>query len=153
MNDSQIVWNRIETEEDLAAFVETLGGFHDACINEISYVSGAYVNANLSMKPINDIRTVDILVQRQYRNLTAIVMRFAGLDTLHLAPYDERYTCEILSASMFWADGLIYWADEDGQTSGTIEKYEGTWLCAKEMQWCAVDVDMKLQELRRNQDE
>ena len=149
MDDSRFAWNTIETEADLATFMELLGGFHDSCINEISYVSGAYVNAELSMSPFDDIRMVDILMQRQAMNPTALVMRFVGLRKLNLVPCDENYTCEILGASMFLADGLIYWADDDYQTIDTIAQYGGTWICAKELQWCAVDVDMKLQELRR----
>ena len=132
------MWNEISTAEDISNLMCLFGGFHDSCIKEIRYVSGAFVNSDLSMNPINNMRIVDIVVQRQYKNPTAIVMRFVGVSMLHLAPYDDKYTCEIYDASMFLKNGNIYWADCN-EAAGEIEDYDGTWICADKAQWRIID--------------
>jgi len=133
------MWNEISTEEDIVNFMNLFGGFHDSCIKEIRYVSGAYVGANLGMKPFNDSRTVDIIFQRQWKNPMAIVMRFTGLNTLQLAPVSDKYTCDIFDASMFFKNNCISWADSIDVEKEDIESYCGTWICADSLQWRATD--------------
>jgi hypothetical protein len=53
------MWNEINTAKDIEIFMETYGYFHDSCLKEIRYLSGAYVNSNLSMYPVNHKRIVD----------------------------------------------------------------------------------------------
>ena len=36
-------WTPIQTEEDIFALMQSFGGFHDSCIKELKYISGAYV--------------------------------------------------------------------------------------------------------------
>ena len=43
------MWNEISTDDDVLKFMEAVCFFHDSCIKEMSYVSGAYVDVNLSM--------------------------------------------------------------------------------------------------------
>lgn len=132
------MWNKINTEQELDNFLELCGGFHDCCLKELRYISGAFVNQNLGMYPINDQRKLYIVFQRQYENLTTIEIEFSGLVKLHLCPNDESYTCEILDAPMFFEDGKIYWADSDWFKEQR-ERYEGTWLCAEKVRWRNVD--------------
>lgn len=40
------MWNDIANENDLKNFMDAMYGFHDSCIKEIKYISGAYVNEN-----------------------------------------------------------------------------------------------------------
>lgn len=114
------------------------GNFHDCCIKEIRYASGAYVDKELSMYPINSTRIVDVVFQRQAFNPMAIVLRFIGLVALHLAPCNESYTCEIHGATMFRDDNCLYWADSCGLENG-ITNYGGTWICANALQWHIID--------------
>jgi len=132
------MWNEIFTEEDISNLMGLFGDFHDSCIKEIRYVSGAFVNHNLSMNPVNNMRMVDMVVQRQYRNPMAIVIRFTGVKMLHLAPHDDKYTCEIHGASMFIKNENIYWAD-CCEAINEIESYDGTWICADKAQWRIID--------------
>ena len=133
------MWNEIATKEDIVNFMNIFGGFHDSCIKEISYISGAFVGDDLAMMPINNMRTADIVFQRQFRNPMAIVMRFSGLKKLHLAPNGSNYTCEIYDAAMFINENLIYWADNNYATEENIETYDGTWICAEKLQWRVID--------------
>ena len=43
------MWQEIKTEMELQTFMEKLHFFHDSCITEIQYISGAYENADLRM--------------------------------------------------------------------------------------------------------
>ena len=132
------MWNEIHTEDEIKNLMKLYGGFHDACLKEIRYISGAHVGDNLAMNPFNNIRTVDVIFQRQYRNPTVIVMRFIGLDVLHLCPQKENYTCDIHNVMMFFKDGLIYWVD-GWVTESQVEEYGGTWICAEKIQWRVID--------------
>lgn len=133
------MWNEIKTEEDINSFIGLFGHFHDSCIKEIRYVSGAFVDKDLSMNPVNDKRTVDMVFQRQYKNPMAIVIRFNGLAVLHLAPCNDNYTCEIHDATVFFKNGYTYWADCNGRIENEIERYDGTWICAEKIQWRIID--------------
>lgn len=40
------MWNEITTEKELNNFLDVMCYFHDSCLKEIKYISGAYVNEN-----------------------------------------------------------------------------------------------------------
>ena len=129
------MWNEIKTNEDIAAFMKKVLHFHDSCIKEIRYISGAYVKENLAMLPSNTLREVEIIFQRQWEDPTALVLKFTGVDVLHLIPYDpDKYTCEIFSASMFIKNGKLYWA-QDEPDPDKIEEFDETWICAEKVFW------------------
>ena len=93
------------------------------------YLSGAYVNENLDMYPVNDRRILRVIIQRQYEEDSMIEMEFQGLKYLKLFPADERYSCEILDSNIILKEDCIIWSDcedktelEDGDT--------GTLVCA-----------------------
>lgn len=75
------MWNDIANENDLKNFMDAMYGFHDSCIKEIKYISGAYVNEKLSMSPVNSQRILSVIIQRQFEDPSAIEMQFAGLGT------------------------------------------------------------------------
>ena len=66
------MWNEIKSEKDLKSFMDTVCGFHDRCIKEIKYISGAYVDETLSMLPINTQRTLSVIIQRQFENPSVV---------------------------------------------------------------------------------
>ena len=133
------MWNEITAPEDMTGLMSAFGNFHDSCIKEIRYVSGAFVAENLAMNPVNSKRIVDVVFQRQYKNPTAIVLRFVGLNVLHLAPCNDNYTCEIHGAAAFFRCGRVYWADCADAADGEIESLGGTWICADKLRWRAAD--------------
>lgn len=129
------MWKEICDEKDIANFMEEMCYFHDSCVKELKYLSGAYVTEDLSMYPINDKRQVSIIVQRQYEKNTMIEMVFEKVEYLKLFPVNDEYTCEILEATMFWDNGFIYWCDTDGITRETVKEYEGLVVCASKFKW------------------
>ena len=131
------MWKNIKDKNDLADLMKTFGDFHDSCIKEMNYISGAYVNADLSMYAVNDKRILQVIIQRQYDNPCEIVMEFKGLKYLRLRPNDENYTCEILDATMMLIDDGVIWCDCGGLSEADIESYEGTVICASELRWKA----------------
>jgi hypothetical protein len=38
------MWNEINSNEDLSNFMDMHYGFHDSCLKELKYISGAYAN-------------------------------------------------------------------------------------------------------------
>ena len=117
-------WNEIMNEQDLSELAARMGHFHDGCVKELRYVSGAYVNSNLNMYPLNDRRALRMVVQCQSKEHPVIELEFAGLKTLSLSPVGTDYTCEIAEAVMRMEDGCFYWSD-GGDTT----------VCAEKMRW------------------
>ena len=130
-------WNEITDENSLKEFMERVSFFHDSCIKEMHYLSGAYVNENLDMYPVNDRRILRVIIQRQYEEDSMIEMEFQGLKYLKLFPADERYSCEILDSNIILKEDCIIWSDcedktelEDGDT--------GTLVCASKLRWRSI---------------
>lgn len=132
-------WNEVNNEESLRFFMKRMGGFHDSCIKEMRYISGAFVNKDLSMFPVNSMRTLNMIVQRQVKNPTVVELEFYGVSYLRLYPNDEETTCEILDATMIWNGEQVFWADCGGLSLESIGQYEGTVICASGCRWRAVD--------------
>ena len=133
------MWNEIANDEDLSRFLDAMYGFHDSCLKEMKYISGAYINEDLSMFPVNEKRILSMIIQRQFEDPSVVEMQFAGLKYLKLAPNDENYTCEILDATMILKEDRIYWCDCGGLSEKDIENYPGTVICASKLRWRAAD--------------
>lgn len=136
------MWNEIVDEIDLKYFMNKIGFFHDSCIKELRYISGAYVDEDLSMYPLNDKRILDVIIQRQFKDLPMIEMQFIGLKCLKLYPTTEEYTCEILDSTMFFKEDSIYWCDCGDMSMNDFEEYEGTLICASKLRWRSVENKM-----------
>ena len=133
------MWKEINTDNDLQRFLREVSFFHDSCIKEIQYTSGAYVSENLSMYPVNDRRILRVIVQRQFPDNPMMELEFGGLKFLKLFPVDDRRTCEILESTMFFKDGLIYWCNDEDSPE---EDSEGILVCASKLHWRAIDHHM-----------
>lgn len=133
------MWNEIATEKDLNNFMDAMYSFHDSCLKEFKYISGAYVNKELSMIPVNSQRVLSMIIQRQFENPSVIEMQFVGLKHLKLFPNNENDTCEILDATMLLKSDCIYWCDCGGLSEKDIESYTGTTICASKVRWRTVD--------------
>lgn len=133
------MWNEIVDENDLKCFMNKIVFFHDSCIKEARYISGSYVDEDLSMYPLNDKRILDVVIQRQFEDISMIEMQFIGLKYLKLCPIAEDYTCEIHDSSMFFKDDNIYWCDCGDISESDFEEYEGTLICASKVRWRSVE--------------
>jgi hypothetical protein len=112
-------WREINTSEDIRDLMTYYGGFHDACIKDIRYTSGARVDNNGAMGfGESKDRQVDIVFQRQ-RNPSAIELRFIGMRAMCIAGWQGNYSCEIYDCYLTIHndlmpnsnDNLIIWAD------------------------------------------
>ena len=125
------MWYNITNMEDIEMLMKKFGNFHDSCLKEMKYVSGAFINSDLSMYPINDKRSLKIKFQRQYENPMTIEIEFLELIKLNLEPCNEMFSAEVRGVSMFFKDSYIYWYDNN-----TYKKSENnTWICAKKAKW------------------
>ena len=139
LEESMSAWNEITSEQALAKFAELTGHFHDSCIKELQYISGAYVAPNLSMYPINDQRLLRMVIQCQSKAHPVIEMEFKGLKTLMLSPVGTDYTCEVTDTTMFMKDNCVYWCDEGGLTENDLKDESGTIVCAEKLRWRLLD--------------
>ncbi len=129
------MWSIIDDDEKIKNFMADIGDFHDSVLKEVKYLSGAYVDEDLSMYPINDKRLLSVIIQCQQEKFAMIEMEFEDLSYLKLIPATPDFTCEILDASMFMADEKIYWCDSSGVTAENVYSYDGTVICAKKIRW------------------
>jgi hypothetical protein len=136
------MWETISTNDDILRFMERMCDFHDSCIKEIAYLSGAHVKENLSMYPLNDRRVLRVVIQRQYEKDSMIEMEFQGLKCLKLFPVDENYTCEISNAAMFLKDGNLCWCDSADFSESDFHDDTGTFICASRLRWRSIEKHM-----------
>lgn len=136
------MWETIHTNDEIFKFMESVCHFHDSCIKEISYISGAYVSENLSMHSLNVRRVLRVVIQRQYEKDSMIEMEFQGLKHLKLFPLDESYTCEILDSTMIMKDGNFYWCDCGNVLESDLDDYAGTLICASGFRWRSIENHM-----------
>ena len=129
------MWQEIKTEMEMQAFMEKLHFFHDSCIKEIQYISGAYVNAEFGMHAVNDKRLLRVLVQRQCAELATLELEFGGLKYMNLIPLDETYSCELLAAALYFQDGYIYWCDKTAEDAQDAGSFESILICAERLRW------------------
>lgn len=137
------MWETISSSDEISRFMEKVYYFHDSCVKEMSYISGAYVNDSLAMHPLNDRRILRVVIQWQFDENSMIEMEFQGLKYLKLFPVDPYYyTCEILGSAMLLKDGDIYWCDCGDVTEDDLDDYKGTLICASKLRWRAIENHM-----------
>lgn len=130
------MWNEIKTQEQLKEFMESVFYFHDSCLKEFKYLSGAYVKKEtLAMHPINEKRILKVIIQRQFKDMSVIEMEFSGLKHLNFYPVDDFYTCEILDSKMILKDDCFYWCDDFNISEDDFADYKGTLICAEKFRW------------------
>lgn len=135
----ECMWKKLCTNDDIVEFMDNVCYFHDSCIKEIRYLSGAYVTENLSMYPINDRRMLRMVIQRQYEKDSMIELEFRGVKIFKLFPAEEDYTCEILDSTMKIKDDNIYWYDCGNLLDENLDGYTGTLICAAELRWRSIE--------------
>jgi len=129
------MWKNINDEKDIDELLLKVNYFHDSCIRKISYVSGAYVDEDLAMHPVNDDRVLTIVFDSQFKKCHSFELEFGKVNYMKLMPASDSYTCEILGATLVIKDGLIYWADGEVPVENIPESYNGTVICAEDLRW------------------
>ena len=129
------MWTELKTVEELTAFMNRVSWFHDSVLKELSYVSGAYVDEELSMHPVDDKACLRVLIQRQNETLPELELEFSGLQELRLYPTDSSYTSEIFDAALFLRNGYICFCDCGDIGPENFNDYRGTSVRAKSLRW------------------
>lgn len=146
-------WIEAQTNDELKSIINIYNEFHDGCIKEIKYISGSYVDEDLSMMPMDSIKELSVIIQRQNRNPSVIELVFSGVERLNLVPSADNYDSIIFSAILEKQNGSIYFAD----CRYEIEQLESmsnhcTWIKAKNLKWRVADeyIGSELVYTRRN---
>ena len=115
-------WYDVNNQSDINYLMETYGGFHDSCITELRYISGADVNDNLSMGFGESLdRKLSIIFKRQWKPVK-IELLFEGMRQMNIAGWQNNYFCDIFDCYLAIHndlvkgrdDNLIVWADNSG---------------------------------------
>ena len=136
------MWHEINTQAEADAFLARMYGFHDSCVKELSYSSGAYVEGDLSMYPVNGQRILRMVLQRQFADPSMIELAFTGVSLVRLTPEDETHTCELEDVTLLVQAGRVCWCDRGGITAEEMLSYDGTVIFAKEVFWRPVEGHM-----------
>ena len=130
-------WNPLDTPESIHSFLQTYGYFHDACLVNLRYLSGASVDPDtLDMQPCAIHRRIVLSFQRQYHDPFCIEMRFDGLENLTLRPVDPNYTCELHQARLRLHNNKIEWfSDHIDDEYNQYHSPHVTWLRAERGWW------------------
>ncbi|WP_129691884.1 hypothetical protein [Gottfriedia acidiceleris] len=146
-------WNEIKTTEDIKNLLILFGGFHDSCLKELYLWTDSYVDEELSMA-MSSGTNVRILFQRQFNNISAIELLFEGVRKFHISPPLEDYDSIIYGATLFFEEGLFYWADDSSWSPKKNIGYDVSWISSKRLKWRDVSSwmgeDMRYGVIREN---
>jgi len=126
------MWKQMETQQDITQLMSECHSFHDCCLHNIQYTSGASVDEDGYMTPINSSRTLTLEFHQQGTPPRSLRLNFQGLDTLFLSPTLPDLTCELLEAHLVLQDGKVLWMSEDLNVP-IIE--QRLYVCAKRLEW------------------
>ncbi|TYQ15434.1 UNVERIFIED_CONTAM: hypothetical protein Cloal_1887 [Acetivibrio alkalicellulosi] len=142
-------WNKVKKQDDIEMLMKAYGGFHDSCIKELNYVSGASVDdkKNMYFGAPND-RELHIIFQRQWDPIT-IELCFSGLRRMNLVGWESNYFCDIFDSYLSFDndlitgldDNLIVWADnanfdvKNVAGGSAIKEPMTSFVIANELKW------------------
>ena len=133
------MWHNVITQEDINDLLKQTDWFHDSCIKEMAYLSGAYVTDALDMYPVNDLRELRVLILRQKEDFPAIELVFQDVLFFYVSPNNPDYTSEILEARIFIKNDRIFWTNADSPVVLNEDENGGVLICAKKLLWRIVD--------------
>ena len=139
------MWNELKSNDDIELFMKKYGNFHDSCIREFNYVSGAYVNKDCSMFPINSKKELSIIFQRQCKDIMNIQLVFCGLKSLNFVPSIPNFEAIISKVCMKIIGDDLYWCVDCGFNLACTKDLwfnsNYTWLCCEWAKWRTIDID------------
>jgi hypothetical protein len=116
------IWHELNSQIDIDYLKKTYGGFHDSCITELHYISGADVDESLCMGFGNSKdKKLSVIFKRQWKPIK-IELFFEGMRKMNIAGWQKNYYCEILDCYLELQndlikgidDNLVVWADDAG---------------------------------------
>jgi hypothetical protein len=130
-------WKEIKTQAEADTLMAIFGDFHDGCLKEAHLWSDHWVSPDLSMScPGNLDNRIRLLVQRQFKNPSAIEMLFEEEVTrFNLVPTPENYDTIIFSATLLVRDGSVFWSPDEDWRPDKPGRDESTWISARRLRW------------------
>ena len=133
-------WKEIKTQADADALRDVFGDFHDSCIREAHLWTDHWVSSDLSMSCSGDLDTkIRFLIQRQFKNPSAIELLFEEIIRFNLAPSPENYDSIIVNSTLLVQDHNIYWSPEGDWRPDKPGRDEFTWIAGKKLRWREVN--------------
>jgi hypothetical protein len=133
-------WKEIKSQSDADHLMDLFGGFHDACLREAHLWTDHWVGPTLSMScPGHLDNRLRLLVQRQFKDPSAIELLFEELTRFNLVPSPENYDAVIFEATLLVKDENIYWSCRDNWKPDSPTRDSGTWVSARRLCWRPVD--------------
>ncbi|MDE6104227.1 MAG: hypothetical protein K2G38_00875 [Clostridia bacterium] len=143
-------WYEVLSQKDIDDLLDAYGGFHDACIVSLNFVSGMHVDSKNTMHFDGvDKYTLNIVFHSQWSDY-ALELQFAGLRRLHLTGVQDNYTNDIFDASIKFYDNLlpsnyqtpaqvIVWADSEDfnvkEIDSQLTEPADTYVIAHSLKW------------------
>lgn len=132
-------YKELKTADDISEFMKLFNYFHDSCLKELKYVSGSYVNLDLTLSAFDSIRSINAIFHSQNHKLPAIEIVFSKVERLNLVPRLENYDSIILGAHLSLVEDSFYWAEFDDFDYQNADHFNGTWIKCKEIKWRKLD--------------
>lgn len=126
------LWTMIHNQEDADALLQTYGGFHDSCLVESYYRSGAFVDEDSAMHFGSEKeRELHLIFHSQWKS-RPLDLCFTGVRTHRIAGWSDLYDCCFLDGYLKFHtdlipgrdDPLIVWADGDGFSPHRMQEQE-----------------------------
>lgn len=123
-------WNYVETQSDIEFLMSETCGFHDSIINEVSYISGGYVNSKKEMFSSSS-RQISVKIDSQISDNLEMV--FDGVIAMNIRPPKDNYFGDIFGASLFIENATIFFYDEE--IENIQSDYHGNMVSAYGLKW------------------
>jgi hypothetical protein len=102
------VWNELTSAEAINRLIVGFGGFHDACLREISVATETYVGEGMAMScPSNLDTSVLLFFQRDAGPVSAVEIHCREVTGLHLKPSAEGCDSIIMGGAIGLAQGAV----------------------------------------------
>ncbi|MFM9329349.1 hypothetical protein [Paenibacillus mesotrionivorans] len=129
-------WIPLTDQEEINKFMSAFGRFHDACLKELYLWTDHYVNNDFAMNVSNKLdNRIRVLFQRQWNDPSAVELLFEEVVKLCISPSSENYDSIIFGASLYFENGICYWADDSNWRHDKQVSYEVNWIAARKVSW------------------
>jgi len=125
INEREVGWNYIDTQEDIDFLMLEVYGFHDAVIETIGYTGSDYVKTDGGTWR-DDIPKATFILDIQ--GFAMLEMVFENVTAINIRPSSYIY-----GAALYINDCTVYFSDEYVPTPDT--SCTGTWITSYGMKW------------------
>lgn len=127
-------WKYVKNDLDIKEFSNY---FYDACLKELWYESGMYVDENLTMQPINKKRNLHIIFQNQYKENNVMEVVFKQVDEFSLKPQNNNNYDDIINGIyMCFEEDKLVWFGSDYYEKNYKELYNNcSYVRSKEVKY------------------